>query len=145
MISNSSEYIGKLLQQAFRGFASQMHKHLRAAGYSDLTPTLAEMLATIPQNGIRIIALAQAFGITKQAASEAIRQLQKNGYLHKDMDPYDARSVLIRLSPRGKQFMYDAHAMKAAIEAEYTQALGSANFDQLQQHLKALINLQSKP
>lgn len=46
--------------------------------------------------------LALEFSVTKATISEAVRTLEKKGYLVKARNPDDARNIMLRLTPKGK-------------------------------------------
>ena len=77
------------------------------------------------RDGSRIVDLAQANGLTKQAMSQIVAEIEKQGYIVKQEDPDDGRAKKIALTARGKQLIQDSMHAYDELEAEY-EALGGA-------------------
>jgi DNA-binding MarR family transcriptional regulator len=135
---HSQEFIGRTLQRAYRQTHARLVHELRAMGYTDITPSQAEVLSYITDHGCSIVALAKMLGITKQAAGEMVKQLESLGYVTKDVSVTDARSYVVVLDKRGKQLIKDAARLKKAIESEYSQRLGEQEFKALTEALKII-------
>jgi DNA-binding MarR family transcriptional regulator len=71
--------------------------------------------------------LAQRLGITKQAMSQFIRELQTRGYVEQVPDPSDTRAKLVRLTKRGIALRASCHQMRAATTEVALRALGPAS------------------
>ncbi len=111
---------------------------LHQEGYDDLTQFQAELLSYVELNGSRIRLLAQKIGVSKQAISETVLQLVKAGYLLKRTDTEDRRVQLLFFSPKGEQFLFDEHRLKAELEQDYKTLLGRQAFESLQKNLQTL-------
>ncbi len=99
------------------------------AGLADLgvTPTQAGALFAIrPGEGITINALAQALDLAQSAASGLAQRLERLGLLERDVDPVDARTRCLRLSPRARsvrtQALQRTHAFNQAMAGDLSPA-----------------------
>lgn len=140
MYSFRDEHLGRLLQSAYRDFNNRALGKLRDMGYKDLTQFQAEIISYIELDGTRLKNLITTTQTTKQAVGEAVAQLVASGYINKRRDPKDGRVQVIGFTPRGQQFLLDAHTIKAELEQEYKQLLGRSGFAALQKNLQDLAN-----
>ncbi len=138
MYSFRDEHLGRLLQSAYRDFNARTLKKLRRLGYRDLTQFQSELMSYITLGGTRIKNLVATTQTTKQAIGEAVARLVEAGYLQKRVDTADHRAQLLYFTPKGEQFLLDAHRVKAGLEQDYTTLLGQQNFRQLRSSLQTL-------
>lgn len=83
------------------------------------------------REGSRIVDLAQANGLTKQAMSQIVAEIEKQGYIVKQEDPEDGRAKKIALTARGKQLIQDSMQAYVELEAEYEKLIGAEKLAQL--------------
>lgn len=80
----------------------------KGAGSQGLTPTQGQVLAVLAgiqadQPGLRLAAVAEALGITRPTASEAVGTLVRKGLVAKRSDPKDSRAVALQLTAEGRR------------------------------------------
>lgn len=83
------------------------------------------------RDGSRIVDLAQANGLTKQAMSQIVSEIERQGYITKQEDPEDGRAKKIALTARGKQLIQDSMNAYDELEAEYEALVGAEKLAQL--------------
>lgn len=93
------------------------------------------VMAHVTYEGIRLTELANKAGITKQAMSELVIDLERRGYLQRIADPHDRRAKLIGFTVRGRA------AIEAAMGAfeEMEAALGDRSLRSLRRILLAIL------
>ncbi len=64
----------------------------------------------------RVRGLAEALAISKPAVTRALDRLSQAGYLRRERDTADRRSVLVTLTPDGEDFLKTLEAL--AVQAE---------------------------
>lgn len=133
------QHIGRLLLQAHRAYDAWAIAKLHARGHTALTPADTTLLVNLDTDGTRLTTLARRAGVTKQAMGQLAHDLERKGYIARTPDPTDARATLVTFTDMGWQFLRDAHDLKREIEAEYTAALGEAEFAALQAALTTLL------
>jgi DNA-binding MarR family transcriptional regulator len=69
--------------------------------------------------------VAENLGVSSQALSKAARELEGLGYVERTPDPGDARVRRLQLTARGHAAVQAAREVRAALNAELAQALGS--------------------
>jgi DNA-binding MarR family transcriptional regulator len=112
---------------------------LRSAGFTDTRMTHNAVFPHVPPEGIRLVDLAARAGMTKQAMSELVADLERMGYLQRRPDPTDGRAKLIEFTDRGWASVRTALASFEAIEAELAATIGPGRMRQLRRTLLDLI------
>jgi DNA-binding MarR family transcriptional regulator len=141
------------LASLFTGWAlaDELQRRLSTDGFPDTRfadGVIFQHLVTTP---VTITTLADLLGVTQQAASKSVADLQARGYLTRRPDPTDARAKLVTLTPRGQAVIAAARKHRAAIEAELQTSLGADRTESARQllldvlhHLNATPALQSR-
>ncbi|WP_417588690.1 MarR family winged helix-turn-helix transcriptional regulator [Pararhodobacter oceanensis] len=70
------------------------------------------------------VSLARAFGITPASMSTMTVRLIEAGFVSREADPAEARSNLLRLTPRGRGLLGDIHTVWREIDALIAAQLG---------------------
>lgn len=138
------QHIGRLLQQAYRGFNNRAIAKLRQRGHTGLTLAHTLLLSHLDLNGTHITVLADRAGITKQSMGQLVLDLEKRGYIERSVDLSDRRATLIRFTNAGWQFLRDAYEIKKEIEAEYQAILGAEEMKQLRILLQRLLEQEDR-
>jgi DNA-binding MarR family transcriptional regulator len=74
-----------------------MRAKVAGCGFNGVTPALLHLDAT----GARATTLAQRAGITKQAVSQLVRELEARDYVEQVPDATDTRTKIVRLAENG--------------------------------------------
>jgi DNA-binding MarR family transcriptional regulator len=98
-----------------------------------------------PIDGLRPSQLAARTNLSKQAANDLLRDLEKMGYLRLDPDPSDGRARIIRLTERGWRFQHISAHLSRNVGERWAKALGQDRFDAFTNTLRAVIALGSHP
>ena len=100
---------------AFELYRTASRDGLGARGFADLREADGTILRYLHHAGRATVGeLAEAFGVTKQAASQAVASLVDRGYVLRAVDDEDRRSRAITLDDRGEA----AHAAALAVADE---------------------------
>ncbi len=133
------QHIGRLFLRASRSFAALATKKLMERGHQGLGAAHTALLPHVDLKGTRATALAERAGMSKQAAGQVVRDLQRQGYVERLPDPSDSRATLVRFTDAGWRFLRDAGDVKREIEAEYGAALGEKRMRLLRSALNDLL------
>ncbi|MEP6666353.1 MAG: MarR family transcriptional regulator [Nocardioidaceae bacterium] len=112
---------------------------LHERGYADVTLTDTTLLANLDNEGMTISALARKSGTTRQAASQQVAQLEREGYVVREPDIADARALKVMRTKKGQALLSEALEIVAGLEADYTRVLGRRGMGDLKSLLKALL------
>ena len=130
-----------LIALAERHLAEALQAHLIAAGFDDHRVVHHNVMAHVTYEGIRLTELAEKAGITKQAMSELVIDLERLGYLQRTADPHDRRAKLIGFTEKGRAAVQEA--MRAF--AEMDAALGDRSLRSLRRALLAILGTSFTP
>lgn len=124
-----------LLVLAERHLVDALQARLVAAGFEDHRAVHHHVMAHVTHEGVRLTDLANKAGVTKQAMSELVRDLEDRGYLQRTPDPEDGRAKLIGFTAKGRA------AVDAAVRAfeEIDSALGVRSVQALRRELLAIV------
>jgi DNA-binding MarR family transcriptional regulator len=101
-----------------------VHAGVVARGYDDLRPTHGFAFVLLSHGAATVSELAEHLGVTKQAASQLVDELETKGYVRRRINPDDARSRLVALSSRGRACTRAAEDAAAEAVQEWAEILG---------------------
>ncbi|SMB89495.1 MarR family winged helix-turn-helix transcriptional regulator [Deinococcus hopiensis] len=131
-------HVGRRLHRAARAYNVLALEQLHARGHTALSLAHTNLLPHLGTEGTRIVTLAERAGMTKQAASQLVGELETCGYVERRPDPADGRATRIQFTASGWQYLLDAQEVKRAIEAEYRARLGEDLWNNLNEALEQL-------
>ena len=99
-------------------------RRLASDGLADLRFADGFVFQHLVGGAVTIGALAERLEVTQQAASKAVADLERRGYVARTLDPADARARLVALTPRGEAAVEGARRHRAAHAAELAERLG---------------------
>jgi len=88
--------------------------------------------------GTRITDLAERLGISKQAVSQLVDDLEAFGVVAREPDPDDARARRVVFTARGREGLLDGLAVLRGLERELAQAVGAKRMQALREGLLAV-------
>jgi DNA-binding MarR family transcriptional regulator len=130
----------RLVLRARRAENTEMVARIRARGYPDLKPSYPALLANLDSQGANMTVLAAKSGISRQAASQQLAEIEAHGYVELRPDPADGRAVIVDRTERGRRLLRDALEVVSDLEASYSQQVGRERFDTMKQVLAELLD-----
>ena len=130
----------RLLSLVTRQLSGELIDRLVAAGFTDQRFAHNAVFAHIPPEGIHLVDLAERAGMTKQAMSELVVDLERLGYLRRRRDPGDGRAKLIELTDRGWDAVHTAVDAFATMDAELARQIGATRLRQLRRTLLDIVD-----
>jgi len=130
--------IGAQLRLASQRAHALLFERLRVAGYDDLRPAHFALFQFPGPQGVRPIELAARLGMTKQALTPLLKDLDRFGYLERRPAPSDGRGRVLWLTERGLALVGSMKDILTGIEAEWSQQLGADRFAVLKDALREL-------
>jgi DNA-binding MarR family transcriptional regulator len=129
-----------LVIQAFAGLVPALVARLHAAGFRDLrSHHFLHVLRFVDCDGTRPSVLAERAGITPQAMSELIGDLEGKGYVRREPDPRDQRSRLVVYAERGLEAAGVVEEFFTALERRVGESVGPEGLVQLDSALAAFL------
>lgn len=127
--------VGVLLRDPFQEVVRRVSVGLAEAGFDDVRPAHTAVFQHIEADGSRLTDLADRAQITKQSMGYLVDYLEQHGYVERRPDTRDRRATRICLTERGWSQVRAALGIIAALEQEWTDALGQPRIEQLRELL----------
>jgi DNA-binding MarR family transcriptional regulator len=97
------------------------------------------LLPHIDLEGTRITDLAERLGVTKQAASQLVDDLEAVGVLAREPDPDDARARRVVFTRLGREGLLEGIALLRDMESELARSIGDESMAGLRRALVAIL------
>ncbi len=123
--------MGRLLSRAFRIVVDVSSQKLTESGYESYRLGHLVLMVHIDLEGSTINELAAVLGITKQAVSKIVKELQEQGYVETEKHPDDARSVLVKITNKGARFTLEWQSCTKVVDQKFEEILGSERLELL--------------
>jgi DNA-binding MarR family transcriptional regulator len=115
-----------------------MMAKLAGCGFDGVTPAVASLLLLLDADGARATTLAQQAGITKQAVSQLVRELEARDYVEQVPDSTDTRAKIVRLTENGVALRTACAGAKHEVHAIAIAKLGKTRASRLHRDLLEL-------
>ena len=129
---------GKLyrsLTRTLRVYNRLLLERLHARGFTDFAPSFPALLSNLDTKGTRIGVLAARGGVTRQAAGQLLREIERCGYVQRRAANDDARATMVHFTARGRRLLATVFELVEEIEADFAAALEPGRYDQLREEL----------
>jgi DNA-binding MarR family transcriptional regulator len=123
------------LGAASRALTATMMAKVASCGFSDMTPAFASLMPLLDATGARPTTLAQRAGITKQAISQLVRELEARGYVEQVPDSTDTRAKIVRLTKRGVALHAASAEVRLEMQSVALAKLGKSRVSRLRRDL----------
>ena len=132
----------KSLQILFRDARSAIEAAVRADlaqnGFGDVTPAHSALLRNVGEDGSRPSDLAAHAGVTRQAITKLVDELERLDLVRRDPDPDDGRGVIVRYTDRGLAGVAIARKRMLALEHAYAAQVGADRWAAVRSTLESL-------
>lgn len=132
--------INILLRNAYTAIDLAVRAELTQHGFSDITPSQFALLRNLGEDGSRPSELAKHAGVTRQAITKLVDELEQLDLVHRVPDPDDGRGVIVRYTDRGLNGLELARRRALDLEAEYAARVGADRWTQLRTTLETLFD-----
>jgi DNA-binding MarR family transcriptional regulator len=133
-----SPHIGQLLRDAFFPLERALLARLHEAGFKGLRPTHNAVLRFLDEHGTRASELARRSGLSRQALTQIVDDLERLGYVTRRDDPTDRRAKLIVYTERGHEGFRASRTIIADLERDVRRRLGPEQYEHLREALALL-------
>jgi DNA-binding MarR family transcriptional regulator len=131
--------LGVLAIRLLFSLQDELFERLAAAGYEDLLPRHAAVLAYLDEDGVRATELARLSGRHKQIIGRIVDELEDLGYVERRPDPGDRRAKLIFPTERGLDQVRLGDEIIADIEARHSREVGGKDYSQFRDVLRGVV------
>jgi len=139
LVSDSEEdNLAPALNAASRALTATMKAKVAGCGFDGVTPAFASLLLQLDATGVRPTTLAQRVGITKQAVSQLVRELEARDYVEQVPDATDTRAKIVRLTENGVALRAACAGVKHELQTLAIAKLGKSRVSRLLRDLTEL-------
>lgn len=111
---------------------------LAERGFDDLKVNFSQVLAMVGPNGARIQDIAAAVGVSKQAISAIVSELEQLDFIVRKPDPADGRQVILWMTARGERLIAQSQDCIDEFMQQLNDCLSSAEQQFLQETMASL-------
>lgn len=134
--------VGRLLLSAFELFADGIVSGIRERGFPEFRYSDTQVLRNLDPEGTRITALAERARMTKQAMSELVRRLERDGFVERRPDPEDGRAKRVQMTEKGRDVTEAAQQTNREVVESWSESLGREELQRLLELLSDLLQSQ---
>ena len=127
--------LGQLLLKAARLYDESARERVNVPGLGRPKPSHLRLFPHIPWEGIRLTALAECVGATKQNVKHAVDDLVQLGVLTRVDDPDDGRAKRVVFTARGRRALLRGLGVLGAMEDDLEGAIGKRRLRELKRTL----------
>jgi DNA-binding MarR family transcriptional regulator len=129
------------LTALFAGWAmtDEVQRRLAGQGFGNLRFNDGVVIQHVLAAPLSITALAERMGITQQATSKAVADLERRGLLRRDPDPADARTKLLHLTDHALAAVEATRVLRRELQEELVAEYGTERVDDARALLAAII------
>jgi DNA-binding MarR family transcriptional regulator len=132
------------LAALFAGYAlnDAVQARVHAQGFAGLRFSHGFLIQHLVEGAKAVGELAELMGVTQQAVSKTVRELEVLGYLERRAPSRDARVRLVSLTERGRAALEAARRARSEVVTEMRDALGADRVDAAAQLLRDVLQAQ---
>ena len=131
-----SNNLSRLLREFSRDFERRIWQSLDARGYPDVRPSHSAVFANLGMGAVRVTELAERAQVTQQAMGKMLKELERMGYVTRDLDSEDKRAKEIKLTELGIQLAADSLEVVAEVRQYYAEKIGERELASLEASLR---------
>jgi len=135
-----SNNLSRLLREFSRDFERRIWHGLAARGYPDVRPSHSAVFANLGMGAVRVTELAERAQVTQQAMGKMLKELERMGYVARDIDSGDKRAKEIKLTERGIKLAQDCLQVLQEVEADYAAKVGADELNALEEQLRSVVD-----
>jgi DNA-binding MarR family transcriptional regulator len=123
--------VGLLSLALASGMTTRMREQLAEAGFDDVRESHGYVVQGLLAGDTTVTALAARLGVSAQAVSKSVTELEHAGYVRRDRDPDDGRSRPLTLTARGEELVDASRRARRAVARDLARGLGTRDQSEL--------------
>lgn len=127
----------RLVSTASTAIGTSLFTALAAKGYS-VRPAHVPVFAGLDPAGTNISTLAHRAGISRQAMSGLVHDVEAAGYVRTLPDPADKRALMVELTDLGAEFCDAAVDLSIELAQSWRAKLGTERYDAMLADLRTI-------
>jgi DNA-binding MarR family transcriptional regulator len=117
--------VGLLTLAVAGGATARMREQLAAAGFDDVRDSHGYVVQGLLAGDTTVTALAARLGVSAQAVSKSVTELERAGYVRRGTDPEDRRARPLRLTERGNAMVDASRRSRQTVARDLARWLGT--------------------
>ena len=113
------------------GVTERISERLTDTGFDDVRDSHGYVVQGLLAGDTTVTQLGARLGISEQAVSKTVRELERAGYVARGTDATDRRSRPLRLTARGKQLVDASRRARLAVARDLERWLGNRDTGEL--------------
>lgn len=134
-----SNNLPRLLREFSRDYERRIWEQLAARGHPEIRPSHIHVFANLGMGSVRVTELAERARVTQQAMGKMLKELERMGYIARDVDSRDKRAREIRLTERGIELVRDSLEVVDQVKAHYREKIGEAELEELERLVRSAV------
>ena len=139
LLTMRRQSLGRRLYSLYRIYDSLVLEALHEGGFSDIRPVHTDVLRSVELGGSRLTDVAASCNITKQAASQVVKELVELGYLSLLTVPHDTRVRMVVFTERGMSLILQLGENFTQIDARLAELIGEDKLKAFREDLDRMI------
>jgi DNA-binding MarR family transcriptional regulator len=127
-----------LLRDARNAIEAAVRADLAQNGFGDVAPSHSALLRNVGEDGSRPSDLAAQAGVTRQAITKLVDELERLDLVRRVPDPDDGRGVIVKYTDRGLAGVAIARERMLALERDYAAQVGADRWAVVRSTLETL-------
>lgn len=127
-----SNNLARLVTEFAKDYNSRVLIAIHAQGYEDIRASHSAVFNNLGLGAVRVTELAERAQVTQQAMGKMLKELERLGYVARDIDDVDRRAKVIRLTERGVDFIRSCMEVTERVRADYATLIGAEQLAQLE-------------
>src|SRR6476646_7436321 len=123
--------VGLLALAVAGGVTSRIRHRLEAAGFDDVRDSHGYVVQGLLAGDTTVTAVAVRLGVSAQAVSKSVTELERAGYVRRGTDPADGRARPLQLTDRGTALVDASRRARQAVAGELERWLGTRDQTEL--------------
>jgi DNA-binding MarR family transcriptional regulator len=119
-----SANLSRLLLEFGKDYERRVMELLHRRGHTLIRASHATVFSNLGLGAVRVTELAERAHVTQQAMGKMLKELERIGYIVRDIDGSDRRAKKIRPTERGIELMRDSAEAVAEIRQYYATQVG---------------------
>ena len=137
-----SKSIGLLLRNGVAVVDAEVKTALAEQGFDEIQPGHHTVLRHLGEDGARPSELAAQAGVSRQAVTKTLDDLERVGLVEREPDPADGRGVIVRYTPRGLAALEVARTRGEELERRFASRIGAHQWRNVRDVLEALFDVE---
>ena len=133
------DHTGRLLAALAQDFQRRTLLKCRECGHHRVRSAHLSLMSHLTSDGICLSELALRSGISQQATGKLVKELERSGYLRRDVDSHDRRARIVHLTELGATLLVDLHRVLGEVRNEYSSVLGADTLSTLESQLRGTL------